>query len=66
MPVQLQPEIYRLIIKALVSLDDEPRGKVLDDEDLVQASGLPPTSLKISRQSSLAKLMRVSKVSTKS
>lgn len=64
MPVELQPEIYRLIIKALVS-----QGKVLSETSAdrgkcAQAASLPSTSIRREYQAYLARMMRVSKVSS--
>jgi hypothetical protein len=63
--IQLKPEIYRLIVKALIAPDDEHSSR--SSADSKQPLITSHTSAKLisrDQQASLATLMRVSNVST--
>ena len=65
MPVQLKPEIYRLIVKALILPDDQADSDIGNDRETPVQSPQPSASLiQGDRQALLANLMRVSPVST--
>jgi hypothetical protein len=55
---ELQPEIYRLIVKAVVD-----SGRIHDDGDSIRYSDAKTTTRQETQQATLATLMRTSKVS---
>jgi len=65
MPVQLKPEIYRLIVKALISSDDQADSDFGNDRETpVQSPQSAASLIRGGKQALLANVMRVSPVST--
>ena len=64
MPAQLPPEVYRLIIKYLISSEGDTSDSLGVQQEHAQTFGLPATVIRRGNQASLANLMRVSKVSS--
>jgi len=64
MPVQLKPEIYRLIVKALILPDDQADSDIGNDRKKPVDTPEPSASLtQGDKQALIANLMRVSSVS---
>jgi hypothetical protein len=64
MPAQLPLGVYRLIIQYFISSGGDTSNSPAVQEEQAQTFGLPPTAMRRGNQASLAKLMRVSKVSS--
>jgi hypothetical protein len=63
MPAQLPLEVYRLIIEYFISSGGDTSNSPVVQKEQAETFGLPATAIRRGNQASLAKLMRVSKVS---